>query len=290
MKKLSSSSLIGAAVTTALLAANAQSASAATVVRGVVAGSYFTAPTATAVGTSSTSYYGGAKVCFDLNANGVCDSNEPNATTSSTGAFALTSPTAAPLVAEIPTSATNAGHPVTQRLVLRAPQELIAENTVNPAIPVNVAVTPLSTEVVRAMEANSSAYSAEKTVLAGRLNVPVATVLGDPNKVTDSVQKAALAKEGTLLTNRFGFAARMVDRGDTASIKDAQQAAMNVEGIPRYDHIFIVMLENKATLSIKNTNFAPKIRSYLAANNQFNQLLRDRQPERAELHGAGRCG
>src|SRR5882757_6275421 len=108
MKKLSlsspapsRSSLVGLAVTTALLAPNAQSASATTAVRGVVAGSYFTAPTATTVGSSSTSYYSGAKVCFDLNGNGVCDQNEPNATTNSMGAFALSSLTAAPLVAEI---------------------------------------------------------------------------------------------------------------------------------------------------------------------------------------------
>ena len=293
MKKLSSApapsrnSLVGLAVTAALLAANAQSASATTVVRGVVAGSYFTAPTATAVGSSSTSYYSGAKVCFDLNGNGVCDQNEPNATTNSAGAFALSSLTAAALVAEIPTTATNGGHPVTQRVVLRAPQELIAENTVNPALPVNVAVTPLSTEVVRAMAVNSSTYSVEKSVLAGRLNVPVAGVLGDPNKVTDSIQKAAIAKEGTLLTNRFGFAAKMLDRGDAATITDAQQAAMNVEGIPRYDHIFIVMLENKATLSIKNTNFAPKIQSYLAANNQFSNYFATGNPSEPNYTALG---
>jgi len=97
MKKLSSSALVGAAVAAALLSANAQAA--ATAVRGVVAGSYFTPPTATAVGSSSASYYSGAKVCFDLNNNGACDSNEPSAISSSTGAFALTSATAAPLVA-----------------------------------------------------------------------------------------------------------------------------------------------------------------------------------------------
>ena len=39
---------------------------------------------------------------------------------------------------------------MTQRLVLRAPAELIAESTTSPALPANVAVTPLSTDVVRA--------------------------------------------------------------------------------------------------------------------------------------------
>ena len=277
--------LVGAAVTAALLAANTQ---AATSVRGVVAGSYFTPPTATVVGSSAPSYYAGAKVCFDLNNSGTCDSNEPSTTSNSTGAFALTSATAAPLVAEIPTAnATNAGHPVTQRLVLRAPQELIAESATSPALPANVAVTPLSTEVARAVEANGSTYAAEKAVLAGRLNVPVAAVLSDLNKVTDSVQKAALAKEATLLSNRFGFAAKLVDRGDAATLKDAQQASMNVEGIPRYDHIFIVMLENKATLSIKNTAFAPKIQAYLAANNQFSSYFATGNPSEPNYTALG---
>jgi len=176
---------------------------------------------------------------------------------------------------------------VTQRLVLRAPQALIAEGTTSPILPANVAVTPLSTEVSRAMEANSTAYSTEKSVLAGRLNVPLNAVLGDPGKVVDATQKAALAKENTILTHRFGFAAKLVDRGDAASIKDAQQAAMNVEGIPRYDHIFIVMLENKATLSIKNTNFAPRIQGYLAANNQFTNYFATGNPSEPNYTALG---
>jgi len=139
-------------------------------------------------------------------------------------------------------------------------------------------------------------------VLAGRLNVPVTTVLGDPNKVTDSTQKAALAKESTLLANRLGFATRMVDRGDISpaalaanpnatgpaiSLKEAEQAAMNIEGIPRYDHIFIVMLENKATLSIKNTGFAPKIQRYLAANNQFSNYFATGNPSEPNYTALG---
>ena len=52
-------------------------------------------------------------------------------------------------------------------------------------------------------------------------------------------------------------------------MKEAQQAAMNLESIPRYDHIFVIMLENKATSSIKNSPFAPKINAYLNTGNQF---------------------
>jgi hypothetical protein len=63
----------------------------------------------------------------------------------------------------------------------------------------------------------------------------------------------------------------MVGRRDIPSqtMKQAQQAAMNLEGIPRYDHLFIIMLENKATSSIKNSPFAPKINSYLSAGNEL---------------------
>ena len=63
----------------------------------------------------------------------------------------------------------------------------------------------------------------------------------------------------------------MVDRRDVPSqaMKDAHQVVMNLEGIPRYDHLFIIMLENKATSSIKDSTFAPKINAYLNAGNQF---------------------
>jgi hypothetical protein len=52
-------------------------------------------------------------------------------------------------------------------------------------------------------------------------------------------------------------------------MKEAQLAAMNLEGIPRYDHVFLIVLENKATSSIKNSKYAPRINAYLNAGNQF---------------------
>jgi hypothetical protein len=63
----------------------------------------------------------------------------------------------------------------------------------------------------------------------------------------------------------------MFDRHDAnaSTMAAAQEASMNLEGIPRYDHIFVIMLENKATSSIKNSRFAPKINAYLNANAQF---------------------
>src|SRR5262249_47113317 len=49
--------------------------------------------------------------------------------------------------------------------------------------------------------------------------------------------------------------------------QQAEQAAFNVEGIPRYDNIFIVMLENKSTQAMLGSAFAPKINGYLHAGN-----------------------
>jgi hypothetical protein len=98
-----------------------------------------------------------------------------------------------------------------------------------------------------------------------------------------AAQKAVVG-ESTILANRFGLATKMFDRHDVSpaalainpaatapivTMKEAQQASMNIEGIPRYDHIFVIMLENKATSSIKNSKYAPKINNYLNAGAQF---------------------
>ena len=283
-------SLIGMAVASALFAAHAPGYAAGVVsVKGVVAGSYFTAPTSTAVGTSAASYYGGGKACFDLNGNGVCDAGEPTATVSASGSFVLVSTKAAGLVVDIPTTATNAGHAVTQHIVLRAPMNLITENTIAPTIPANVAVTPMSTEVVRLMLAEGSAYTAAKDSIAERLGVAEDEVLADPNKLTDAADRQILANEATLLTNRFGLATRMFDRQDAVAgtVTAAEEAAMNVEGIPRYDHIFIVMLENKATSSVINSPYAPNINQYLQTNNQFTNYFATGNPSEPNYTALG---
>ena len=102
-------------------------------VKGVVAGSYFTAPinsdnpALSQASTTVSSTYQGAKVCFDLNNNGVCDNGEPSTTTKADGSFLLSSLTAAPLVAEVSTSATNNGQPIAQRTVFRAAARSVYE-------------------------------------------------------------------------------------------------------------------------------------------------------------------
>jgi hypothetical protein len=262
-------------------------------VKGVVAGSYFTPPVNSdnpALSTASTtaaSVYAGAKVCFDLNNNGACDATEPSTMSKSDGTFLLTSRTAGNLIAEISTSTTNNGNPVASRDVLRVAAAQIAAATVSPLAPANVAVTPLATEVVRMMENDGLAFADAQAALAQRIGVNPSVVLTDPNTVGDSVQKAAMLKESVILTNRFTYAATMVDRGDVATIPAAQQAAMNLEGIPRYDHIFIVMLENKATTSIANSPYAPNINAYLTAGNQFTNYYATGNPSEPNYTALG---
>jgi tRNA (Thr-GGU) A37 N-methylase len=135
-------------------------------------------------------------------------------------------------------------------------------------------ITPLSTEVIRMMEADHVDYQTAKWNLAKRLDVPVDHILDDPNDLDAGPVRTAVLTESVILSNRFALAAKIVDRHDVTpdgviGVKEAQQAAMNLESIPRYDHIFIIVLENKATSSIKNSPFAPKINAYLNANNQF---------------------
>jgi hypothetical protein len=53
---------------------------------------------------------------------------------------------------------------------------------------------------------------------------------------------------------------------------------MNLEAIPRYDHLFIIVLENKATSSIVGSPFAPKINAYLKDGNQFTSYFATGNP------------
>lgn len=303
-------SAISAAVAVALLAAYSPSyaASAPVSVKGVVAGSYFTPPVNSdnpALSTASStvaSVYQSAKVCFDTNNNGVCNSGEPSTTTKSDGSFLLSSATPGPLVAEISTTSTNGGHPVTQRTVFRVAQDQVAASIPAPLRPGNVAVTPLSTEVLRSMEADGTSYNTVVQNIATRLGVPYNQVLSDPNTVTDPAIKTALLNESVILSNRFALATKMVDRGDVSpaalavdpnatapviTIKEAQQTAMNVEGIPRYDHIFIIMLENKGTKSIKGSAYAPKINAWLNAGNQFTSYFATGNPSEPNYTALG---
>jgi hypothetical protein len=113
--------------------------------------------------------------------------------------------------------------------------------------------------------------------LAVRLDVPPDDVVKDPAAVADARVRQSLLRESVILTNRLALAARIADRG-AMTTSAAQQAAMSLEGIPRYDYLFIIMLENKATSSIKNSPFAPKINAYLNNGNQFTSYFSTGNP------------
>jgi hypothetical protein len=152
------------------------------------------------------------------------------------------------------------------------------------------------------MEADNLHYLTAKQDLAARLDMPAHRLLSDPNKVADDAVQTALLAESVMLTNRFTFATRMFNRGDVSpaalathpnatgpaiTMKEAEQAAMNVEGIPRYDHIFIVMLENKGTSAIRNSPFAPKINGYLNSGNQFTDYFATGNPSEPNYTALG---
>ncbi len=304
-------SAISAAVASALLSAYTPAgfaAGAPVSVRGVVAGTYFAPPTISDSPASSTpsstvaSVYQSAKVCFDANNNGVCDAGETSTMTKADGSFLMSTLKPGPLVAEISTISTNAGHPVTQRVVFRAAEDQVSSAVVAPLVPANVAVTPLSTEVMRMMEDGGGDFFTERQHLADRLGVTADALLSDPNKLTAPPDINSVLTESIILTNRFALAAKMVDRHDVSpaalavdpnatgpaiTIKEAEQAAMNIEGIPRYDHIFIVMLENKATSSIVNSPYAPKINAYLQNNNQFTNYFATGNPSEPNYTALG---
>jgi hypothetical protein len=261
---------------------------------GVVTSALFVPGSATDP-TVQGGYYQGAKVCADLNDNGKCEAGEPAATTDASGHFQLTTTSSAPVIADIGTTAVNTANGSTNpsRNVFRTAAAQLSDQGGN------VVIGPASTEVVRQMEANGTDYATEKQNLATRLGVAAANVLADASGVVGP-DKTALLREEVVLAGRFSYAVTKLDRGDlypdalavpggdpeltglagvtpaTATtpetrapitFKQAEQAAFNVEGIPRYDHIFIVMLENKSTQALLGSAYAPKLNAYLHAGN-----------------------
>jgi hypothetical protein len=286
----------------------------AVAISGHVAATNFRAGSATDP-TIDAAFYQGAKVCIDSNNNGVCDASENPVTTDSHGAFTISVPARGAIIADIGTDAINtvSGQHATSRDVLRASLDQVIEQSAN------VVVSPLSSEVTRLTEANGTTYAAEKQNVAMRLGVSLANVLADPTTVTGTDQAAILA-ESKALDNRFTYAITKLDRGDlfpdalavsggdprltgmagvtptTATAADtrtritfaqSQQAAFSLEGIPRYDHIFVVMLENKATLSILNSAFAPKINALLQSGNQLGSYYATGNPSEPNYTALG---
>ena len=319
LRKTAPVTLTAAAAAAALLAAcgststSAPAAPTVTMSGVVVANGYV--PGSATDPTLKAGYYQGALVCIDANNNGKCDSGEVQATTGSKGEFTLTAGAAAALIADIGTGATNSatGAKIAARTVLRASADQVTEQGAA------IVISPLSSEVQRLMEANASTYSTEKQNLATRLVTTADKVLTDMNSMGDATVKAAMLAETNALANRYAYAITKLDRGDlypdslafpggdpelaglnvtatTATAKESrkaitfqqsQQAAFEIEGIPRYDEIFVVMLENKGTNKILNSPFAPKINAYLKQGNQFTSYYATGNPSEPNYTALG---
>ncbi|MES1206265.1 MAG: alkaline phosphatase family protein [Pseudomonadota bacterium] len=273
-------------------------------------------PGSTTDPTVQGGYYQGAKVCSDANDNGKCDAGEAVATSDATGHFSLLTTSGAPVIADIGGAAVNTanGSANPSRNVFRTAGAQLTEQGAN------VVISPASTEVVRQMEANGTDYATEKANLATRLGVAGSNVLADVNTVASATDKTALLREEVVLAGRFSYAVTKLDRGDlypdalavpggdpeltglagvtaaTATTPEtrapitfhqAEQAAFNVEGIPRYDHIFIVMLENKSTQAVLGSRFAPKINAYLHAGNIANSYFATGNPSEPNYTALG---
>lgn len=299
-------SRIAASVASILTLCSTSAFASVAIVKGVVGGAYFVPPvfadTAAASLPASTtaSVYAGAKVCFDLNGNGACDPGEPYTTTSATGGFQLATTTLAPLVAEISTSAMNNGNPITSRTVFRVHPEQIQAAQTNPLAVATVNITPLSTEVALAIENDGVTYTQAVDNLAQRIGVSAADVLLPPTEVTDATELPALLKETVIAQGRLTLAAKFVDRGDTigelrgnfdcpdvasfdptnadactgtdldtVAIPAAEHWAFNLEGMPRYDYVFLIIEENESQSSVQGNAAVPFINNLISSGSIF---------------------
>jgi len=306
---------IAAAAALAACGSNGPAAQASVTMQGVVVATGFTPGSATDP-TLTAGYYQGALVCVDANNNGKCDASENPVTTDAKGGFVIAAAGTGALIADIGSSAVNTATKanVSSRIVLRANAAQVAEQGSA------IVISPLSSDLQRLMEANGSDYPTEKQNLATRLSVTPAQVVSDANAVTDAAAKKAMLTESNALGNRFAYAISKLDRGDlypdalafpggdpeikglsgvtsaTAAVTDtrkaitfqqSQQAAFEIEGVPRYDQIFIVMLENKGTNTILNSPLAPKINGYLKEGNQFTSYFATGNPSEPNYTALG---
>ncbi|MBB3181327.1 alkaline phosphatase family protein [Variovorax sp. Sphag1AA] len=283
------------------------SGSSTTTLSGVVAASGYVPGSTTGNPTLKAGYYQNAKVFLDTNGNGVLDSGEVSTVTDASGKFTLkVTSTGGQLVADITPSATNTatGVAVAQHLVLRASAAQITDQGAS-----NIVISPLSSEAQRLVEARGTNYATEKANLATRLSGPafnlgsasVTDPLADVNTLSGAAQYAVLYEDNQL-TNRYTYATAKLDRGDMypdnlavtggdpglvgkavsaatqvqptqtqakITFAQAQQAAFNVEGVPAFDHIFVIVEENKSSGAILGNPRVPYMNAMLS---KFNQL------------------
>lgn len=292
---------------------------AGTAYSGVVAASAFVPGSANGDPTIKAGYYAGATVFFDTNGNGKLDAGEASTKTDAQGHFSLTASGTGQLVVDIPVSATNTatGQAVASHMILRASAAQIADQGAGKVVisPMSSEVQRLveaNGTAYATEKANLAKRLSGPAVSAQQATVPAADVLADVNTLSGAEQSAVLF-EDNVLTNRYTYATTKLDRGDmypdnlaiaggdpslvgasgvtqatavkplaqqsAITFAQAQQAAFNVEGIPRYDAIFVLMLENRSvgttaagTIGIEGSGDAPYIAGNLSlTNGSWNQ-------------------
>ena len=123
----------------------------------------------TTSGTISGSYYEGAIVCLDANANGKCDVGETNTTSAADGSFTLTGPSSYDVVAHIPVGAkkhevlNDPGTTVSTAVTFIAPREGTDSSGA-------LIVSPISTKVREAMKANGETLSQAKVSVSNSIS------------------------------------------------------------------------------------------------------------------------
>ncbi|WNC92574.1 alkaline phosphatase family protein [Paraburkholderia sp. FT54] len=281
-------------------------------ISGVVASAGFVPGSTTGDPTLKAGYYAGATVCVDANGNGRCDGSEAVATTDATGHFTLTTSGTGQLIADVSTKAINTatGAAAPSHMILRASAAQLADQGATNVVisPMSSEVQRLveaNATTYATEKANLATRLSGPGVAASAATVAAADVLGDVNKLSGAEQSAILFEDNAL-TNRYTYATTKLDRGDMypdnlaviggdpslvgnsrltsqttvvptqkqtpITFAQSQQAAFNVEGIPRYDAVFIVMLENRSigtttggTIGIEGSGDAP----FIAGNLDF---------------------
>ncbi|MBN3803953.1 phosphoesterase [Paraburkholderia sp. Ac-20336] len=282
---------------------------------GVVTAAAFKPGNASGNPTIAAGYYAGATVCVDANGNGVCDASETSTTTDSKGHFTLKTSATGQLIADISTKATNtaSGAAVPSHLILRASAAQIADQgaanvVISPMSSEVQRLVEANGSSYATEKANLATRLSGPALGASSVTVSATDALGDVNTLSGAEQQALLFEDNQL-ENRYTYATTKLDRGDmypdnlamtggdpsligtsgviqATAVKSsqtqakityaqAQQAAFNVEGVPRYDNVFVIMLENHSvgptpgTPGIFGSTNAPFINQFLTSNNQF---------------------
>jgi hypothetical protein len=279
---------------------------------GVVTSSAFVPGSTNGDPTFKAGYYTGATVFLDTTGTGKLVAGQASAKTDANGHFTLSASGTGQLIVDIPTSATNTatGSAVPSHMILRASAAQIADQgaanvVISPMSSEVQRLVEANGTSYSVEKANLATRLSGAAVAASAATVPAGDVLADANKLSGAEQSAVLYEDNAL-TNRYTYATTKLDRGDmypdnlavaggdpslasasgvTAAtvvkptqtqapitFAQSQQAAFNVEGIPRYDAIFVLMLENRSigttsngTIGIEGSGDAP----YIAGNLSF---------------------